>query len=436
MGTANASVFIDRYHPQKDGKCKISIRITHNRNRRYYPTNLTLTASDFDRIMTAKRRNDEDKLTYLKIESFKSKANDAVGKLPVFTFTKFEEIYLNNRDADESVKAGFEKYIEELKEENRIGTAISYECAMNSILAFEYLKKNRNNKTTYQDAIVKLKELKKSKIDFKSSLKFSDITRTLLTKYENTMIEAGNSKTTVGIYLRSLRTVFNRAKIDPALYPFGSGKSKYIIPDSNNIKKAMTFEEIKKIYQYEAPDGSTKQKAKDYWIFIYLCNGINVKDFCLLKYKNINEDTLTYERAKTMRNKKETTKIKVSLKAEAKAIIKKYGQHSINSDTYIFPYLQKGMTPERERQIYQQLTKVINKNMKEIAKELEINKEVTTYFARHSFANVLKNSGASTEFISEALGHSNLITTRSYLKGFEEEIIHKTTDALLAGMSK
>ena len=68
--------------------------------------------------------------------------------------------------------------------------------------------------------------------------------------------------------------------------------------------------------------------------------------------------------------------------------------------------------------------------MKRIAKNLQINKEVTTYFARHSFATVLRNSGASTEFISEALGHSSMRTTQNYLAGFEEEAIHRATDAL------
>ena len=70
--------------------------------------------------------------------------------------------------------------------------------------------------------------------------------------------------------------------------------------------------------------------------------------------------------------------------------------------------------------------------MKRIAKNLEINKGVTTYLARHSFATVLRNSGASMEFISEALGHSDMKTTKSYLAGFEQETIHKTTDALTA----
>jgi len=402
MSKANVSVFIDQYHPQKDGNCKVSIRVTHQRKRRYYPTNLAINAKDFDRIMTAKRRNDADTKTYNKILSFENKAIEAVEALPVFTFGMFEDIYLNNKDAADSIKFGFEKYIQELKDEKRIGTAVSYETAMKSIEAF------------------------------KSGLKYADITAPFLRKYENAMIEAGKSKTTVGIYLRSLRTIFNRASIDKALYPFGEGKNKYSIPTGKNIKKALTLEDIAKIFHHEVEEGTTKAMAKDYWIFIYLCNGLNVKDLCLLKHKNIEGDVLKYERAKTKRSKKEGEFITVSLKPEAKNVISKWGQHSINGETYLFPHLQKGMTAERERKIYQQLTKTINKYMKQIAKELELNKEVTTYFARHSFATVLRNSGASMEFISEALGHSDMKTTKSYLAGFEQETIHKTTDALTA----
>ena len=69
--------------------------------------------------------------------------------------------------------------------------------------------------------------------------------------------------------------------------------------------------------------------------------------------------------------------------------------------------------------------------MKQIARKLGLDKGVTTYFARHSFATVLRNSGVSTEFISEALGHSDIKTTQNYLAGFEQDTIHKTTDALM-----
>ena len=90
------------------------------------------------------------------------------------------------------------------------------------------------------------------------------------------------------------------------------------------------------------------------------------------------------------------------------------------------------MTAERERKVYQQVTKTINKYMKLIAAELEINKEVTTYFARHSYSTVMRNSGASTSYISQALGHSSEKVTQNYLAGFEQETIHKATEALTA----
>ena len=403
MNTASVSAFIDKYHPQKDGNCKVSIRITYQRKKRYYPTNISVKASDFERVMTAKRRSESDKNLYNEIHSFEAKALKAVKDLgEVFTFSKFEDIYLNNREAPESISFGFDKYIKELRNEKRIGTAVSYEVAKASIESY------------------------------KKGLRFADISPKLLREYESWMLDGGKSKTTVGIYLRSLRTIFNRASIDKSLYPFGEGKGKYSIPTGKNIKKALTLEDIAKIFRYVPQPGTGEAMAKDYWIFIYLCNGLNVKDLCLLKRKDVDGNVLKYERAKTKRSKKEHELITVSLKPEAQEIINRWGQPSISPETYIFPHLQKGMSAERERQVIQQLIKTINKYMKRIAKNLEINKEVTTYYARHSFATVLRNSGASMEFISEALGHSDMKTTKSYLAGFEQETIHKTTDALTA----
>ncbi|MDZ7608966.1 MAG: tyrosine-type recombinase/integrase [Cyclobacteriaceae bacterium] len=47
-----------------------------------------------------------------------------------------------------------------------------------------------------------------------------------------------------------------------------------------------------------------------------------------------------------------------------------------------------------------------NQYMRQIAAKTGIKDDVTTYTARHSFATILKNSGSSMEYISEALGHS------------------------------
>ncbi|MFZ1288692.1 MAG: tyrosine-type recombinase/integrase [Melioribacteraceae bacterium] len=62
---------------------------------------------------------------------------------------------------------------------------------------------------------------------------------------------------------------------------------------------------------------------------------------------------------------------------------------------------------------------MINKHLKNIAKNLKIEKNLSTYSTRHSFATVLKRFGVNTSFISDALGHSNIKTAERYLDGFE-----------------
>ncbi|MCF8327634.1 MAG: site-specific integrase [Bacteroidales bacterium] len=406
MKKAEASIFLDEHRPKKNGKCSVKIKITFNRKRKYFSTGIDLAPEEFQKVMYAKRRTKEQKEIYAKLYHFNEKADTIINDLHVFSFDAFEEGFFEQRNIQNSVSFAFDKYIEQLKLEKRIGTAVSYQCA------------------------------KRSFDEFKDNLTFAEITPNLLKKYENWMLENDRSISTVGIYTRSLRTIYNLQNIDKSVYPFGTGKNKYSIPTSRNIKKALTVEEIVKIYNYQATPGTTKDMAKDYWLFLYLCNGMNVKDFCLLKWENIDGNILRYKREKTKRSKKESRTISIALKPESWDIIKKWGRPSINKDAYIFPHLQKGISPEKERAIYQQLTKIINKYIDQIASELGIDKKVTTYFARHSFATVLKRSGAQVEMISELLGHSSVNITESYLDSFENEQIQKQTDALTSGFKK
>ncbi len=406
MKQAEVSIYLDKNRPKKNGLCSLKIKVTYNRKRKYFATGTDLTPESFEQIFYGKRKTAEQKAIKTRIEYFEKKANDVIDILNVFSFDAFENEFLDERNTADSVSFAFDKYIANLKLENRIGTAVSYNCAKNSIA------------------------------NFKKNLTFADVTPTFLKKYENWMLKNGNSVTTVGIYLRSLRAIYNLQNIDRSVYPFGKEKNKYSIPTSKNTKKALTVDEISSIYNYEAQPQSNREMAKDYWLFLYLCNGMNVKDFCLLKWRDIENDMLTYKRAKTERSQKESRRISVALKPETMAIIKKWGQPSINKEAYIFPHLNNNMNAEQKRAAYQQLTKVINKYMKQIVADLGIDKNVTTYFARHSFATVLKRSGAKIEMISELLGHSNVSVTESYLDSFENEQIQKETDVLTAGFKK
>ena len=406
MKKATATIYHDTLRPKEDGTCSVKIKVTFNRKRKYFSTGVDLTPDDFDKVFYGKRKTKDQKAIKTKVEYFEKKAEDVIDKLKVFSFDIFKEHFLEQRNVNDSVSFAFDRYIENLKLDGRIGTAVSYECAKVSIEKF------------------------------KKDLTFADVTPLFLKKYEKWMLKQNNSISTVGIYLRSLRAVYNAQNIDKSIYPFGVGKNKYTIPTSKNKKKALNIKELGKIVNYKAKSGSKEEMAKDYWIFLYMCNGMNVKDFCLLKWKDINGNMLTYQRAKTKRSQRESKLISVALKKESFDIIKKWGQHSIDKEAFIFPHLSKNPSPEEIRKVSQQLTETINLFMKRIAKKVGIDKNVTTYFARHSFATVLKRSGAKIEMISELLGHSNVGVTENYLDSFENDQIQKETDVLTSMFKK
>ena len=131
------------------------------------------------------------------------------------------------------------------------------------------------------------------------------------------------------------------------------------------------------------------------------------------------------------RTKKGNSKpVVVSLTKEIRNIINKWGNRPAKNDSYIFPILNNDLSGDQEFANIKQATKTINKYMKRIAKAVGIKQKVTTYTARHSFSTILKKAGASIEFISESLGHSNLQVTENYLDSFEDNTRRKYASKL------
>ena len=89
-------------------------------------------------------------------------------------------------------------------------------------------------------------------------------------------------------------------------------------------------------------------------------------------------------------------------------------------EAYVIPHLTDGLTPTEELNRVKWYIRNVNKQLKKIGEVLNI-EGLSTYVARHSFATILKNSGAPVAFIGETLGHTSTKTTENYLKSFESE---------------
>lgn len=61
----------------------------------------------------------------------------------------------------------------------------------------------------------------------------------------------------------------------------------YEIPTGQNVKKALKDFDIHHILTY-TPEKADQQTAIDFWIFSYLCSGINFADIISLKPANIS----------------------------------------------------------------------------------------------------------------------------------------------------
>ena len=273
------------------------------------------------------------------------------------------------------------------------------------------------NAVNYQDSYNSLKK-------FKGNVHFNEITISYLIQYEQWMRNRNCTKTTIGIKLRHLRAIFNDAIDDGVIadeyYPFN--RRKYQIPSSRNIKKALDSVDIGKIFYYQ-PECIEEWKPKDYWLFCYFGNGMNPKDLALLKFKNIHDEYLIFDRAKTERTARNNPRpIIVYINEDMQHIIDRWGNKNKNLDSFIFPILDSSFTPLEQHFVIKSFVKFINDRMAKIKDQLGIEKKITMIVSRHTFSTQLKRSGASTEFIQEALGHTDKKTTENYLDSFENEV--------------
>ncbi len=390
---------IDTSHPKKNGLYPVRIRVSYVRARRYYPTGKDMTLEDWGKLETAKSRT----LGSLRkdIENSYQIVRATVEELASAGGFSFDA--LNSRlkgAALDTVNTMFRAKIETLRKADRIGNMLVYDNVLKGLERFAGER-----------------------------IRFDAITKGWLERYADFLRDEDKTQTTISIHLRHLRAILNEARrlgvVKDAQYPFGRGR--YEIQAGEGRKMALTLEQIGQIAGYD--DGSdATAKYRDYWLFLYLCNGINVADFVKLRFRDIVNGEICFVRQKTERTTKTRKEIHVIITARMQNIINRRGNVPA-PDRFIFPILDGSEDALTLKHKTQYLTRAINKRMAEIGKRLGFG-NISTYTARHSFATVLKRAGANIAYISESLGHQDLKTTENYLASFEREERQKNAELL------
>lgn len=394
------SIYLDTRRVKKDGKHPVKLRvyIKDQKKQKYFGTDYSFSKKEFDSIWNTSKPRLEHKETKRKLLSMQLHAENVASKIDPFTIQEFDKKLNRNTGAGICINYHYIEVINDLTRKERIGTASSYDLSRNS------LKKYFPG-------------------DFET-LTFLDITAEWLIDYENYMVNInGKSISTVGIYLRALRAIFNKAieenEIEKKYYPFG--KRKYQIPASKNTKLALSKEQLAKLFN-AIPANEKQEKAKDFWFFSFACNGMNIKDILMLQNKNVSESKIEFLRAKTNHTSRSSLKpITVMINDYSREILEKYRADNNHKNSFVFPILSQDLTPIQRHNKIKYFTRFVNKHLKELARNNELPSDISTYWARHSFTTKSIRNGASMEFIQESLGHGDMKTTMAYFAGFDDE---------------
>jgi integrase/recombinase XerD len=289
------------------------------------------------------------------------------------------------------------------------------ERALKSVSTIESYK---NAKKSFYTHISKHQKLKAE------TFRITSIDARWIEEYKQKM---GNqiSETTKNDYIISLRAVFNYAikqkLIDESIYPFNQSEpdNYYNIQTSPKTKKALTLEEFDRLKNVRKDITPAQQEAWDYFMLSYMFNGANLRDIADLKYSDIDhhDNTITFNRKKSSRSKKNDDPIIIAYSAQIQRIIElRANKEESNSDNYIFPIFNGSEKSDAEKtQIVKDKTHLWAKKWSIIAKKAAIRDDLTYQMARHTFATVATQNSVPIEEISKAMGHTSISQTKAYI---------------------
>ena len=144
-------------------------------------------------------------------------------------------------------------------------------------------------------------------------------------------------------------------------------------------------------------------------------------DIAYLQKKDLKNGILNYRRKKT------SQLLYVRWEPCMQEIIERYAPES--NSIYLLNIIKENKTDSRKQ--YLNALTLINRSLKSIGKLIGLDKPLSMYVARHSWASIAKTEGISLSVISEGMGHDSESTTQIYLASLDSSVIDKANQKII-----
>ena len=219
--------------------------------------------------------------------------------------------------------------------------------------------------------------------------------------------------------MRTFRAVYNRAvNLRKAPYVPHLFRSVYTGTRADH-KRALSDEDMKKVFADLSRSSGVSlrlRRAHEFFILMFLLRGIPFVDLAYLHKNDLRDNVITYRRRKTGRP------LSVMLTPEAMILVKKY-MNCDSSSPYLFPFLESREGTKEAYREYQLALRSFNQQLMLLGELLGLGDKLSSYTARHTWATTAYYCEIHPGIISEAMGHSSITVTETYLKPFRSKKI-------------
>jgi integrase len=244
------------------------------------------------------------------------------------------------------------------------------------------------------------------------------ITSDLMLLYEAHLKARGVRMNTISFYMRILRAVYNLA-IEKELTPQNNPFRHVYTGIEKTVKRAIPIKEIRVLKKLDLSLKPSLDFARDMFLFSFCTRGMSFIDMAYLKKSNLKNGILTYRRRKTGQE------LTIRWEKCMTEIIAKYPK---NETDYLLPIIRR---QGNEREQYDNALHLVNYHLKDLSDILKLQRPLTMYVARHSWASAAKAKNIPLSVISEGMGHDCEATTQIYLASLETSVVDQANKMIL-----